>query len=149
MLANLYLRDEPSFFQLWPIDLSRGQTDFRNEKSFTNGGLIVDRRNSERNDPRVDCYRKNKVTEADAKCADKFKVSARAVVMSVASLPGSYSANVLATDLLLFTVTGSMASNTGRMWFGLRARIVNTVRDSLPGLLADGNCRSALCKRVL
>ena len=80
---------------------------------------------------------------------DKFKVSARAVVMSVASLFGSNTANVLATDLLLFTVTGSMASNTGRMWFGLGARIVNTVRDSLPGLLADGNCRSALCKRVL
>ena len=80
---------------------------------------------------------------------DKFKVSARAVVMSVASLPGSNTANVLATDSLLFTVTGSMASNMGRMWFVLGARIVNTVKDSLPGLLADGNCRSAPCKRVL
>ena len=80
---------------------------------------------------------------------DKFKVSARAVVMSVASLLGSNTANVLATDSLLFTVTGSMTSNTGCMWFGLGARIVNTFKDSLPGLLADGNCRPAPCKRVL
>ena len=69
--------------------------------------------------------------------------------MSVASLPGSHTANVLAIDSFFFTVTGSMASNTGRMLFGLGARIVNTVRDSLPELLADGNCRSAPCKRVL
>ena len=58
----------PVFLQFWPIDLSRGSTDFGNEKSFTNGGLIVHKRNAKRKDLRVDCYRITKVTEAATKC---------------------------------------------------------------------------------